>query len=167
MFIEPFYASVWQCKICQLSEHKCLIKHVKSWPVYLLIVYYACIWRCIYHITTNFLKSLFDKWTTSIILTSSVPNIYYKTIFIYSCISLQCIYNQFYWCGLITIPALTSDHIHHNAWDEIIYPFPNFNGAAVEVWEWIRSFIPHLTRHVITHTSVYRYNIYVNHRPSL
>ena len=21
-------------------------------------------------------------------------------------------------------------------WDEIIYPFPNFNGATVEVWEW-------------------------------
>ena len=22
-------------------------------------------------------------------------------------------------------------------WDEITYPFPNFNGAAVEVWKWI------------------------------
>ena len=22
-------------------------------------------------------------------------------------------------------------------WDEITYPFPNFNGATVEVWEWI------------------------------
>ena len=35
--------------------------------------------------------------------------------------------------------------------DEIIHPFPNFNGAAVEVWEWISNFIPHLTVHVITH----------------
>ena len=22
-------------------------------------------------------------------------------------------------------------------WDEITYPFPNFNGATAEVWEWI------------------------------
>ena len=22
-------------------------------------------------------------------------------------------------------------------WDEITYPFPNFNGCTVEVWEWI------------------------------
>ena len=28
--------------------------------------------------------------------------------------------------------------------DESIYPFPNFNGATVEVWEWISNFIPHL-----------------------
>ena len=25
------------------------------------------------------------------------------------------------------------------------YPFPNFNGGNVEVWEWINNFIPHLT----------------------
>ena len=28
-------------------------------------------------------------------------------------------------------------------WDEITYPFPNFNGVTVEVWEWISNFIPH------------------------
>ena len=26
-------------------------------------------------------------------------------------------------------------------WDVITYPFPNFNGATVEVWEWISNFI--------------------------
>ena len=26
---------------------------------------------------------------------------------------------------------------HYKVWDGIIYPFPNFNSAAVEVWEWI------------------------------
>ena len=31
-------------------------------------------------------------------------------------------------------------------WDEITYSFPNFNGATVEVWEWISDFIPHFTR---------------------
>ena len=28
-------------------------------------------------------------------------------------------------------------------WDEITYPFPNFNSATVEVGEWISNFIPH------------------------
>ena len=29
-------------------------------------------------------------------------------------------------------------------WDEITYlfEFPNFNGATVEVWEWMSNFIP-------------------------
>ena len=26
-------------------------------------------------------------------------------------------------------------------WDEIVYPFPNFNGETVEVWEWKNNFI--------------------------
>ena len=34
-------------------------------------------------------------------------------------------------------------------WDEIIYPFQNFNG--VEVQEWKSNFIPYFTRHVITY----------------
>ena len=29
-------------------------------------------------------------------------------------------------------------------WGEIGYPFPNFKGCTVEVWEWIDNFIPHL-----------------------
>ena len=35
-------------------------------------------------------------------------------------------------------------------WDEIIYPFPNFNGFTIEVWEWISNFILNLTGRVIT-----------------
>ena len=39
-------------------------------------------------------------------------------------------------------------------WDEITYPFPNVNGvtgATVEIWEWIRNFIPHFIGQVITY----------------
>ena len=32
---------------------------------------------------------------------------------------------------------------------EITYPFSNFNGAAVEVWEWINNFIPYFKMDVI------------------
>ena len=35
--------------------------------------------------------------------------------------------------------------------DEIIYSFPNFNGAAVEVWEWIRNISPHFIMDVIAY----------------
>ena len=34
---------------------------------------------------------------------------------------------------------------------QITYPFPNFNGATVEVWEWISNFNPHLIMDVITY----------------
>ena len=35
-------------------------------------------------------------------------------------------------------------------WEEITYPFPNFNSGTVEVWEWISNFIPCFIVHVIT-----------------
>ena len=37
------------------------------------------------------------------------------------------------------------------AWGEITYPFPNFNGSTVEVWEWISNFITHFIMDVITY----------------
>ena len=33
--------------------------------------------------------------------------------------------------------------------DENTYPFPNFNGATVEIWEWISNFIPYFIMYVI------------------
>ena len=39
----------------------------------------------------------------------------------------------FYQHGLTLIPAWISNHIHYKMWDEITYPFLNFNGATVEV----------------------------------
>ena len=38
----------------------------------------------------------------------------------------------------------------NKVWDEITYPFLNFNGATVEVEEWISNFIPDFAGHVIT-----------------
>ena len=34
---------------------------------------------------------------------------------------------------------------------EITYPFPNVNGYTVEIWEWIRNFMPGDTGCVITY----------------
>ena len=47
--------------------------------------------------------------------------------------------------------SLDKNHIHCKVWDEIAYPFPNFNGATVEVWEWISNFTPLFTGHVISY----------------
>ena len=37
-----------------------------------------------------------------------------------------------------------------NVWYEITYPFLNFNGCIVEVYEWISNFILHIIMNVIT-----------------
>ena len=50
------------------------------------------------------------------------------------------------------VPAWMNNYIHYKMWDEITYSFPNFNGAAIEVCEWISNFIPHFTVHVITYS---------------
>ena len=52
---------------------------------------------------------------------------------------------------LTLIPAWISNSIHYKMWNEITFPFPNFNGATIEVWEWVSNFIPHFTGHVIDH----------------
>ena len=57
----------------------------------------------------------------------------------------------FYLCGLTLIPAWISNHIHYNVWDEVTYPFTNFNREVIEVWGWICNFIPHFAGHVITY----------------
>ena len=36
-------------------------------------------------------------------------------------------------------------------WYPITYPFPNFNGATVEVWEWTSNLIPHSIMDVISY----------------
>ena len=42
----------------------------------------------------------------------------------------------FYWHGWTLTPAWIKYYIHYQMLDEITYPFPNFNGATIEVWEW-------------------------------
>ena len=51
---------------------------------------------------------------------------------------------SFYQYGLTLIPAKISYYIHWKVWDEITYPFLNFNSCTVDV-------IPFLTGYVITY----------------
>ena len=64
-------------------------------------------------------------------------------------------WDPFYWHGLTLIPAWIRNSIHYiikhyKVWDEITYPYSNFNGAAIEVWKWISNFILHFIVAVIT-----------------
>ena len=34
-----------------------------------------------------------------------------------------------------------SNHMPIQVWNEIAYPFPNFNDCTIKVWEWIINFI--------------------------
>ena len=38
-------------------------------------------------------------------------------------------------------------HPTYIMYNEITYSYPNFGGAAVEVWAWIINFCPHCTEH--------------------
>ena len=42
-------------------------------------------------------------------------------------------WGPFYQHGLTLIPTWISNYIHYKLWDEITYPFLNFNDATVEV----------------------------------
>ena len=41
-----------------------------------------------------------------------------------------------------------SNYVPGKVWGEITYPFLNFNGTTVEVYEWISNFIPHISGQV-------------------
>ena len=53
------------------------------------------------------------------------------------------------WMNLI--PAWTSNHIPSLASNDITYPFPNFIGCTVEVWEWLNDSIPYFIIDVIVY----------------
>ena len=37
------------------------------------------------------------------------------------------------------------DHMASKLWNEITYPFSNFSGCTIDIWEWKSNFIPHFT----------------------
>ena len=49
-----------------------------------------------------------------------------------------------------SIPVCIGDHMPNRVWDEITYPFPNFDSCTVEVEEWVSNFVPYFIMDVIT-----------------
>ena len=60
-------------------------------------------------------------------------NGWYNIVSVISIIIGLIISGPFYSHGLTLIPAWISNYTHYNVWDEITYPFLNFNSATVEV----------------------------------
>ena len=58
---------------------------------------------------------------------------------------------HFYQLEVSLTPAWIRNHMHCKVWDEITFPFPNFNGFTVEVWKWISNMIPHFMMGVTTY----------------
>ena len=50
-------------------------------------------------------------------------------------------WGSFYYHELTLIPAWISNHMPSKVYEEITYPFPNFNSVTIEVWQWIDNFI--------------------------
>ena len=53
--------------------------------------------------------------------------------------------------GLILILTWISNHMPSHVWDEITYPFPNFNGCTFEFGEWVSDFIAHFIMALMTY----------------
>ena len=49
--------------------------------------------------------------------------------------------------------SMDKKHAQKIVGGETTYPFPNFNGATVEAWEWINNFISHFTIDVYNYLS--------------
>ena len=56
----------------------------------------------------------------------------------------------FHWHGLTLIATWISNYISYQMRSENIHPFRKFNVQTVYVPEWIRYFMPHFNRHMIT-----------------
>ena len=54
--------------------------------------------------------------------------------------------------GLVLIPSWIRNYSHFKVCNETTYPFSNFNGTVVEVWERISDFITQFVGHVITYS---------------
>ena len=70
----------------------------------------------------------------------------------YWCRSARCTCLENKYKHMQLIWAWISDYIYYNAWGKITYPFPHFDSATVDVWEWINSFISNFTGHIITYS---------------
>ena len=113
-------------------RHCMLTLKGKIWVVFVTFKSDLCIakWHCCtVCIIVLWLTIVWPNWT--------VPSL-----------SFWMVWRPFYKNGLTSITAWKSYYGHCKVWDEITNPFPNFNDAAVEVWEGISNFIPPFSAHV-------------------
>ena len=132
-----------QCSVLHLKHQDYLTNCTKSWnqcipSIFMLVVRmpYAILttedaWGCLHwpaldsrQVISGKSNGLLPGWWKVIM------RIYNDTVHRYICIWI-------------------SNHKPSKLWYEITYPFPNFNGTAIEVWEWLSNFILYFIMDVI------------------
>ena len=53
--------------------------------------------------------------------------------------------------NLTFVQAWITHAMPSKMWDDNTYPFSNLNGCTIEIWKWIRNFIPHFIKDIITY----------------
>ena len=131
---------IWQKQIIRFTKLVCIFYGT----------YYACILSPSYLKTfifcMNTMYIFFDHTTTC---PANQLELTWRYVFAYS---LHSWLNDTCLHILCTADLMTCvyDYIHYKVWAKINYPFPNFNGATVDVSEWISTFISHFIEHAIT-----------------
>ena len=95
-----------------------------------------CIWVRIYHFFPKSPKSVNKSWLVWEMVwhqTGDKPSPKPKPMM-----------TLFKYANMVTrVSPWLSNQMPSKVWVEIIYPFSNFNGSTIEVWEWLSNFIPH------------------------
>ena len=110
----------------------CMLQYLHQPQLGSNYAWYDMIWQTLFHvgysqqIALAIEKLLSDKWY--------LPNVLYPDY------CSQCRLN---WESMsmlheyVTHMCVCVNDLFSKVWDETTYPFPNFNGCPVEVWEWI------------------------------
>ena len=62
--------------------------------------------------------------------------------------------------GLTLIPVWIRKHMPSKVWDEITYPFTNFNGCTVDFWKLISDFMPYFIMDAIAGPGAWSKSVY-------
>ena len=143
------FESIWFA----ISQPLCIMCVSNIYIYFMQISHVSCIWPsgcrylCILNTRHNSIEGIFCPGSFGY---------YCKPCFIPTYVFMFWNRNWVFKLTTIDVPsglqtAWISNHMPGNMWDKITYPFPNFNNATVEVWEWIRNCMSQFIMNVITY----------------
>ena len=111
-------------------------------------------WRLLTHENTERRKVIHQTWCASLQFCFTVHHVNICTG-LFCCGHISNSSDPSYQHGLTLAPRWKSNHMSSKVYGDINYPFPKFNGEAVEVLVWISNFISHFVMDTITYPSRY------------
>ena len=157
--IWPIYDQVMVCYLAALQKQRSILQYIFGFTIHVCDCYQSskCIWKFNYH---NFPQgntgywAPFSQWLCNVIglAVNCLPA---GNAHRWQCLGMiNALWNNrscYLGCLLTLTPVCVNNYTHCKVWDEITYPFANFDSGTIVVWEWLSNFIPHFTRHVITY----------------